>query len=185
MSADALMKVDNVDGFEGYEDRIEGDEQPQAGGVIQGNVIKFMNEATWVTRDGEELPYTPKTNGKAERFIQTALREWAYARAYQNSDQRTAEAVVGHHPLDAKVEVAVIGNGGLEECDGALFALIGHDLHESNPRSIVNADMDVLPADAEVAIDHAGLSARLTPLGRERIVRHRQRNRRVFCGGSA
>jgi hypothetical protein len=35
--------------------------------------------------------YTPKTNGKAERFIQTALREWAYARAYQNSDQRSAE----------------------------------------------------------------------------------------------
>ena len=34
-------------------------------------------------------PYTPKTNGKAERFIQTALREWAYARAYQNSDQRS------------------------------------------------------------------------------------------------
>ena len=24
-------------------------------------------------------PYTPKTNGKAERFIQTSLREWAYA----------------------------------------------------------------------------------------------------------
>jgi transposase InsO family protein len=36
-------------------------------------------------------PYTPKTNGKAERFIQTALREWAYARAYQNSHQRSAE----------------------------------------------------------------------------------------------
>ena len=35
--------------------------------------------------------YTPKTNGKAERFIQTALREWAYAQAYQNSDQRSAE----------------------------------------------------------------------------------------------
>ena len=35
-------------------------------------------------------PYTPKTNGKAERFIQTALREWAYARAYTRSDQRTA-----------------------------------------------------------------------------------------------
>jgi transposase InsO family protein len=33
-------------------------------------------------------PYTPKTNGKAERFIQTALREWAYAQAYANSDQR-------------------------------------------------------------------------------------------------
>jgi transposase InsO family protein len=35
--------------------------------------------------------YTPRTNGKAERFIQTALREWAYARAYHNSDQRSAE----------------------------------------------------------------------------------------------
>jgi transposase InsO family protein len=33
-------------------------------------------------------PYTPKTNGKAERFVQTSLREWAYARAYQTSDQR-------------------------------------------------------------------------------------------------
>lgn len=33
-------------------------------------------------------PYTPKTNGKAERFIQTSLREWAYARAYETSDQR-------------------------------------------------------------------------------------------------
>ncbi|KEC72080.1 nucleocapsid protein p7 [Rhizobium leguminosarum bv. phaseoli CCGM1] len=36
-------------------------------------------------------PYTPKTNGKAERFIQTALREWAYAVAYPNSDMRAAE----------------------------------------------------------------------------------------------
>ena len=32
-------------------------------------------------------PYTPKTNGKAERFIQTVLREWAYARAYHHSHQ--------------------------------------------------------------------------------------------------
>lgn len=35
-------------------------------------------------------PYTPRTNGKAERFIQTALREWAYARSYDTSDQRAA-----------------------------------------------------------------------------------------------
>jgi transposase InsO family protein len=33
-------------------------------------------------------PYTPQTNGKAERFIQTALREWAYATAFNHSDQR-------------------------------------------------------------------------------------------------
>jgi transposase InsO family protein len=36
-------------------------------------------------------PYTPRTNGKAERFIQTTLREWAYAQAYRNSHQRKAE----------------------------------------------------------------------------------------------
>ncbi len=33
-------------------------------------------------------PYTPRTNGKAERFIQTALREWAYAKHWKNSDER-------------------------------------------------------------------------------------------------
>ena len=36
-------------------------------------------------------PYTPKTNGKAERFIQTSLREWAYAQAYNTSKERAAE----------------------------------------------------------------------------------------------
>lgn len=35
-------------------------------------------------------PYRPRTNGKAERFIQTMLRRWAYARSYTNSQQRTA-----------------------------------------------------------------------------------------------
>ena len=33
-------------------------------------------------------PYTPRTNGKAERFIQTALREWAYVKSYRSSAQR-------------------------------------------------------------------------------------------------
>lgn len=33
-------------------------------------------------------PYTPKTNGKAERFVQTSLREWAYATPYTHSNQR-------------------------------------------------------------------------------------------------
>src|SRR6478736_827580 len=42
-------------------------------------------------------PYTPKTNGKAERFIQTALREWAYAKAYQRSDHRGAELPIWLH----------------------------------------------------------------------------------------
>ena len=34
--------------------------------------------------------YRPQTNGKAERFIQTCLREWAYGRLWTHSDERTA-----------------------------------------------------------------------------------------------
>jgi transposase InsO family protein len=33
-------------------------------------------------------PYTPKTNGKAERFIQSSLREWAYASSFDTSAHR-------------------------------------------------------------------------------------------------
>ena len=52
-------------------------------------------------------PYTPKTNGKAERFIQTSLREWAYAQAYPTSDHRKAELrdgstnITGTDPTEA------------------------------------------------------------------------------------
>jgi transposase InsO family protein len=35
-------------------------------------------------------PYTPRTNGKAERFIQTLVRRWAYRRPYRSSALRTA-----------------------------------------------------------------------------------------------
>ena len=64
-------------------------------------------------------PYTPKTNGKAERFIQTALREWAYARAYENSAQRADELpwwihrYNWHRPhgsLNAKTPISRLGH---------------------------------------------------------------------------
>ena len=35
-------------------------------------------------------PYRPRTNGKAERLIQTLLKEWAYARVYGSSEERSA-----------------------------------------------------------------------------------------------
>ena len=35
-------------------------------------------------------PYRPRTNGKAERFIQTLQNEWAYGRVFQTSTERTA-----------------------------------------------------------------------------------------------
>ena len=39
-------------------------------------------------------PYTPRTNGKAERFIQTSLREWAYARPFNSSAARARDMPV-------------------------------------------------------------------------------------------
>lgn len=39
-------------------------------------------------------PYTPRTNGKAERFIQTSLREWAYARPFNSSAERARDMPV-------------------------------------------------------------------------------------------
>ena len=39
-------------------------------------------------RPKKTKPYTPRTNGKAERFIQTSLKEWAYSQAYESSTER-------------------------------------------------------------------------------------------------
>src|SRR5208283_3246838 len=52
-----------------------------------------------------------------------------------------------------------MSNGGLQEGDSTLFALIGQYLHERDPRSIVDADMDELPTDAVVTVDGARISS--------------------------
>ena len=44
----------------------------------------------WSVRHRFTRPYRPQTNGKAERFIQTLLREWAYRTPYRSSARRTA-----------------------------------------------------------------------------------------------
>lgn len=44
----------------------------------------------WSVRQRFTRPYRPQTNGKAERLIQTLLREWAYRVPYHSSAQRTA-----------------------------------------------------------------------------------------------
>ena len=53
-----LTKKDptDIDGFAGWNDDVEGDERPQGDSVIQGSLLKFTNNATWVDRDGIELP---------------------------------------------------------------------------------------------------------------------------------
>lgn len=44
----------------------------------------------WAVRQRFTRPYRPQTNGKAERFIQTLLREWAYRVPYRSSARRIA-----------------------------------------------------------------------------------------------
>jgi hypothetical protein len=42
--------------FAGWDDSVEGVDRPEGAGVIQGSLVKFSNTATWLTRDGDELP---------------------------------------------------------------------------------------------------------------------------------
>jgi transposase InsO family protein len=56
-------------------------------------------------------PYTPRTNGKAERFIQTTLREWAYAKPYASSAERTG--AIGPWTDDYNLYRPHSGIGGL------------------------------------------------------------------------
>jgi hypothetical protein len=56
MSNELEKSPHTVDGFAGYSDEVEGDEQQTSNRVIQGEIVKFTNEASWVTGAGEELP---------------------------------------------------------------------------------------------------------------------------------
>jgi transposase InsO family protein len=60
-------------------------------------------------------PYTPRTNGKAERFIQTSLREWAYAQPYASSQERGAALMQWLHHYNT-----VRPHAGLAQCPPAI-----------------------------------------------------------------
>jgi transposase InsO family protein len=66
--------------------------------VLTDNGVAYRSNAYQAVlgerRHSRTRPYRPQTNGKAERFIGTLIREWAYARAYRSNDERL-EALPG------------------------------------------------------------------------------------------
>ena len=70
-----------------------------------------------------------------------------------------ARAVIGHDALHLDAEAGVVGDGRFEEGDGALFPLVLHHSAEGDARGIVDADMDELPADTEMAVDDTGATS--------------------------
>jgi transposase InsO family protein len=64
--------------------------------LLTDNAMTYRSRAfcgvcrAWAVRQRYTRPYRPQTNGKAERFIQTLLREWAYRVPYRSSARRTA-----------------------------------------------------------------------------------------------
>ncbi|MDR2573836.1 MAG: integrase core domain-containing protein [Desulfovibrio sp.] len=64
-------------------------------------------------------PYRPQTNGKAERFIRTALKEWAYKYTYTHSWKRTAYLPVWTHQYNfVRPHTALGGNPPASKLNG-------------------------------------------------------------------
>ena len=68
-------------------------------------------------------------------------------------------AVVGHDPLDGDAVAGEPGERPLEEGNRAGLALVGQDLGVGQARGVIDGDVQVFPADAAVAVDHAGAAA--------------------------
>ena len=73
-----------VDGVAVFRERVDDDLGHPTVSLVRDSRGAFIDDL-----DGRIRPYRPQTNGKAERFILTAIREWAYARAYRSSAHRS------------------------------------------------------------------------------------------------
>jgi transposase InsO family protein len=86
-------------------------------------------------------PYTPRTNGKAERFIQTSLREWAYAQPFESSATRRAAMLPWITDYNSKRPHTALGGHSPLEWIAALNA----------------ADATTLPATSDPEPDFVGV----------------------------
>ncbi|SFU81820.1 Integrase core domain-containing protein [Halomonas korlensis] len=66
-------------------------------GCYKSRVFRRLCRRLGLTHKRTPAIYPTRTNGKAERFIQTALREWAYARSYESSEQRGQKLLAWLH----------------------------------------------------------------------------------------
>jgi Integrase core domain len=107
-------------------------------------------------------PYTPRTNGKAERFIQTSLREWAYAQPYASSQQRSAALApwLDHYNT-------VRPHAGLAQCPPATrlkSQLLGSTKATvASSRPAPNKDRRLVPRQGRCAPAIAGRLRRFVP----------------------
>jgi transposase InsO family protein len=94
-----------------------------------GNAYRSRDFAAAIRAAGRRhlrtRPYTPRTNGKAERFIQSSLREWVYAQPFRSSAERSTalrswnarynhsrphSALGGHPPISPIATDNLLGN---------------------------------------------------------------------------
>jgi hypothetical protein len=59
-----------------------------------------------------------------------------------------AGAIIGHDARDGNTETGIVNKGCFEEGHGTLAFLVGHNFAECDPRCVIDADMDELPACA-------------------------------------
>jgi transposase InsO family protein len=95
------------------------------GSAYRSHAFRAACEAASV-RHKRTKPYTPRTNGKAERFIQTSLREWAYLQAFDSSTARTQamrpwlhayNTTRPHSALDGKPPLTRLNRDNLHNSD--------------------------------------------------------------------
>ena len=134
----ALMENRNGLIVGGVATRATGDAEPLA--AIELVRASHSRSAVWMKRSALPLVFGCRPG--------TDVPEAEVAAGVAEVLRTVAGAVVGHDAGDLDAEAAVVGDGCPEEGGGALLPLVGQDAGEGDPRGVVDADVDELPAHA-------------------------------------
>jgi hypothetical protein len=93
--------------------------------------------------------------------------------ASTESSGTIARSVVSHDALALHAQAGIVSDGCFEEGDSAFFSLVLHHAAEGDAGGIVDVDVNELPADTKMAVDHAssasGDAMRIEALRRQRL----------------